>query len=389
MGSRRDFLKLSSLASTAICFPQILQLEWNAAFNGKRLVVIQLSGGNDGLNTIIPYTNDIYYRERPKLAIPASEVIKLNDSLGLNPSMKALQPLFDAGHMSIINGVGYPNPSRSHFRSMDIWHTATDSDQYSNEGWLGKWAANQKGKIPAIELSELLSMAMKSKDGCALAISNLQQLKRTSDDKLMRAIGNHAHDHHEDMADYLYQTARQVTEGADYLSEKIDKLDQSKNYPNTALGKDLNLTAGLIGAGCETSVYYSSISGFDTHAGQKPKQNRLLMQTSNAIAAFADDLKSKNAWDDTLVMVFSEFGRRLKQNGSGGTDHGQASNVWLFGGGLKNPGIVNELPSLSELSKGDLKYHTDFRDIYAGVLDNWLETPHAPILGQSFKPMRI
>ncbi len=380
---------MSSLASTAICFPQLFQLGWDTEFKGKRLVIIQLSGGNDGLNTIIPYTNDIYYRERPKLAIPASEIIKLNESLGLNPSMKALQPLFDAGQMAIVNGVGYPNPSRSHFRSMDIWHTATDSDKYSNEGWLGKWAANQKGTVPAIELSELLSMAMKSKDGGALAISNLGQLKRTTDDKLMRAIGNHAHTHHNDMADYLYQTAGQVTQGADYLSEKLGKVDQSNNYPNTALGKDLKLTAGLIGAGCETSVYYSSISGFDTHAGQKAKQNRLLEQTSDAIAYFSADLKKKNAWTDTLVVVFSEFGRRLKQNGSGGTDHGQASNVWLFGGSLKNPGIVNEMPPLSNLSKGDLKYHTDFRALYAGVLDNWLDTPHAPILGQSFNPMKI
>lgn len=389
MASRRDFLKMSSLASTAICFPQLLQFGWNPEFNGKRLVVIQLSGGNDGLNTIIPYTNDIYYRERPKLAIPASEVIKLNDTLGLNPNMKALQPLFENGEMSIINGVGYPNPSRSHFRSMDIWHTATNADEYANDGWLGKWAANQTGRVPAIELSELLSLAMKSKDGGALAISNLKQLQRTKDDKLMRAIGNHAHDHHADMADYLYQTARQVTEGADYLSEKIDRLDQSKNYPNTALGKDLNLTAGLIGAGCETQVYYSSIGGFDTHAGQKPKQNRLLLQTSNALAAFAKDLQSKDAWKDTLVMVFSEFGRRLRQNGSGGTDHGQASNVWLLGGGLKNPGIVNQLPSLEKLNRGDLNYTTDFRDIYAGILDHWLDTPHATILGQTFNPIAI
>lgn len=181
----------------------------------------------------------------------------------------------------------------------------------------------------------------------------------------------------------------QVSQGAEYLSEKIGKVEQPNTFPNTALGKDLKLTAGLIGAGCETKVYYSSISGFDTHAGQKPKQNKLLKQTSDAIASFAKTLKSSNAWNDTTVMVFSEFGRRLKQNGSGGTDHGQASNVWLLGGGLKNPGIANEMPSLDNLNRGDLKYTTDFRNIYAGILDNWLETPHASILGQSFNPLQI
>jgi uncharacterized protein (DUF1501 family) len=389
MTSRRDFLKMSALASASVFVPRFLQLGLGSGFEGKRLVIIQLSGGNDGLNTMIPFRNDIYYRERPRLAIKPEEVLKLNDEIGLHPALNGLKKLYDQGELAILNGVGYPDPVRSHFRSMDIWHTASDADTFSEEGWLGKWAQDQNKTIPAIELSDTLSLAMKADEGNAIAISNYNQFTRTANDRLLRAVSQSAHNHEDEMASYLYQTARRVTEGADYLTEKIGILQPSKSYPTNALGKDLALTASLIKSGCETQVYYASIGGFDTHANQSGAHARLLGGVSEALTVFAEDLKGANLWKDTLVMVFSEFGRRVKQNASGGTDHGTASNVWLLGGGLKQPGIRNEMPSLEDLDKGDLKYNTDFRSIYAGILKNWLEADVGKIIRGNHPPLEI
>jgi len=389
MTNRRDFLKTTGLVGTSILIPNIFQLTSNSSFTGKRLVVLQLSGGNDWLNTFIPYQNDIYYRERPRLGIRGSEVHKLSDGLGLNPSLINLADFFDNGDMTVFQGVGYPEPNRSHFRSMDIWHTATDGTSYSDQGWLGRWSEKSNINFPSLEINDGLSLAMKAKEGKSLAIANLNGIKRITDDRILQAIA-HSHEHEHEMASYLYKTATDVTEGADYLSSLIRLDSSSLNYPKSGLGADLKLVAKLIKQDAETRVFYTTLSGFDTHANQRGAQDRLLKNVGDSLAAFRDDLKRSGHWKDTLVMVFSEFGRRVSQNAGGGTDHGSAGNLILLGGNLKKPGIRGKTPSLKGLDQGDLIYNTDFRSIYAGILGDWLEAESYPkILNGNFQKVTI
>ncbi|MEM9053206.1 MAG: DUF1501 domain-containing protein [Bacteroidota bacterium] len=389
MPNRRDFLKTTGLVGTSLMVPNIFHLTSSSAFTGKRLVVLQLSGGNDWLNTFIPFQNDIYYRERPRLGIQRSEIRKLSDELGLNPSLTGLADLYDNGEMTVFQGVGYPEPNRSHFRSMDIWHTATDGTSYSDQGWLGKWSEKSKINFPSLEINDGLSLAMKAQEGKSLAVANLNGIKRITDDRVLQAIA-HSHEHEHDMASYLYKTATDVTEGADYLSSLI-KLDSSSlSYPKSGLGADLKLVAKLIKQNAETRVFYTTLSGFDTHANQRGAQDRLLKNVGDSLAAFRDDLKQSGQWKDTLVMVFSEFGRRVAQNAGGGTDHGTAGNLILLGGDLKKPGVRGTMPSLKDLDQGDLIYNTDFRSIYAGVLEDWLQFEEAnQILGTELGKVTI
>jgi uncharacterized protein (DUF1501 family) len=380
MSTRRNFLKTTGFIGASSFIPSVFSLGTKTEFAGKRLIVIQLSGGNDWLNTIVPYRNDLYYKDRPRLALQKGDFESLDDQLGMNRVMNPLLDLFSNGEMAIYQGVGYPEPNRSHFRSMDIWHTATDSKSYSTQGWLGKWSGMSNLNFPSLEVNDQLSLAMKAHQGKSLAVSNLNGIKRIRNDKVLQAISHSAqHDH--EMASYLYQTSVRVTEGAEFLGDLIQNDLHANGYPKNALGKDLKMIAQLIKQDAETRVFYTSLSGFDTHANQKAQQNRLLENLSEGIRALRNDLKSNSFWRDSLVMVFSEFGRRVAQNAGGGTDHGTAGNLFLIGGSLKNPGIQGHMPSLSDLDEGDLKFNTDFRSIYGGILRDWLECPnHAEIL---------
>lgn len=391
MKTRRDFLKLTGLASAAICYPQLFSSFSQRGFEGKRLVVIQLSGGNDGLNCLIPYRNDIYYKSRPQLSIEPSNSLILTNELALHPALKSFREFYSNGELAILNGVGYPEPNRSHFRSMDIWHSASGSDEFLNDGWLGRWAENQSLPVPAIDVNGSLSLALKAEKSNALAISNVQSLRRTNKDKLIQAVSTAEHDHTHEIASYLYQTTRKLQQGADYLLEKIDQRSEGSKseYPKNKLSGDLKLISQLIKSGAETKVYYASLAGFDTHVNQKYLHSRLLNSLSESIFAFASDLRKENMWKDTLILVFSEFGRRVSQNAGGGTDHGTANNVWLLSGGLKNPGIRNEMPSLIDLDRGDLIHTVDFRNIYAGILQNWLKTDYKKVLSGEFNPIAI
>ena len=389
MKTRRDFLKLSGLASAALAYPQLFNFQLGGDYSGKRLVIIQLSGGNDGLNCFVPYRNDIYYSKRPGISIKPDQALRLTDEYGLNPSLRAFQELYDKGELTILNGVGYPEPNRSHFRSMDIWQSASASNEYLSSGWLGRWSSHKEASIPAIGVNGNLNLALKAEKSKAMAISSIKGLKRTADDKIIQAVRKMDHDHSNDMASYLYQTTRRLSEGAEYLMEKTQTAAKGSGYPANPLAKDLSMIAQLIKAGSETQVYYASLSGFDTHVNQKGTHSRLLESLSGSVKAFKADLKQDGKWNDTLIMVFSEFGRRVEQNAGGGTDHGAASNVWLMGGNLKEPGIRNELPSLSDLDKGDLKYSIDFRDVYAGILENWLKSDHQSILNGRFNPITV
>jgi uncharacterized protein (DUF1501 family) len=375
---RRKFLKNSALASSLFFVPSFVKAFESVAaerLGYKRLVIVQLAGGNDGLNTIIPHNNDIYYNSRPRLAI-TKDIIKLNDDLGFHPSLSPLRSLFDNGELSIINNVGYPNPVRSHFRSMDIWQTASGSDEYLQSGWLGRYL-DQHGKKPynAIEMDEQLSLAMKGEHFNGIATNDYQVLYNSSKDPYFKTVLNHYNDAHlsEHNLGYLYQTMIEAKSSANYIYENTKVKLSQEDYPQNGFAKQLKNVAQFINSGLNTKVFYTSLGGFDTHANQANKQQQLLLQYSESISAFVKDLKRNETFEDTLILTFSEFGRRVKQNAANGTDHGAANNVFVIGKHLKKPGFYNNLASLRDLDvNGDLKYEIDFRSVYATILSQWM-----------------
>lgn len=392
--NRRNFLKNTGLASTSLFVPQFLSGFNRQGFiqNGKNLVIIQWSGGNDGLNTVVPFHNDLYYKNRPSLAIPKNKVIKITDELGFNPNLGGLKSLYDDGLLTVINNVGYPNPIRSHFRSMDIWHSGSDSDQYWQTGWLGRYLdQTTTDYLPhtALEVDDALVLALKGKHQSGFAASNPAKLRKVANNKFLRQVAHHHEHSHEENVAYLYKTLVDTQSSADYLYDQMKGAKGKGKYPSTQIGKDLATISDLINNDTNTKIYYVNMGGFDTHASQKNRQDRLLKQYNEAIKIFVKDLQKNQKLDDTLIMTFSEFGRRVKQNASNGTDHGTANNVYFIGGKLKNPGIFNEAPNLSELDKGDLIYTVDFRKIYASVLKNWLGVDPKEVLLKKFNPLDI
>jgi uncharacterized protein (DUF1501 family) len=417
--NRRNFLQKSALTTAgSLLIPNFLkayELDRMGipADSSKILVVVQLSGGNDGLNTIIPYRNDIYYRERPTLAVPTDKVLKMNDELGLNPALESLHALYDDGQMTLINNVGYPNPDRSHFRSMDIWHTASDSNQYLNTGWLGRYLdaqcegkpANRKG-VPyrALEVDDTLSLSMKGAQINGLAVLDPKKLFNQTRGELVKGLSTATPTDagHGNVA-YLYKTLAETVSSAEYVYNKAKAVKATRTYPASELGSRLKTVSELIQAGVATSVYYVSIGSFDTHINQPAQQERLLRQYAEAVRAFMDDLKIADRQQDVLLMTFSEFGRRVKQNASNGTDHGTANNVLLFGGrgadvaarshatrsDATRSGVINPAPNLTDLDEGDLKYTVDFRSIYATLLRDWLKADDTAILGRKFDTLPI
>ncbi|MEO0339198.1 MAG: DUF1501 domain-containing protein, partial [Bacteroidota bacterium] len=386
-----------ALASTSMMVPSFLQgfssRKMMRSRSGKILIVVQLSGGNDGLNTVVPYQNDIYYQLRPRLAVQSDQVLRLNDDLGLNPVMSGLRDLYEDGNLSIVNSVGYPNPDRSHFRSMDIWHTASDSSEYWQTGWLGRFLDNAcdgcDAPYHAIEVDDSLSLAMKGAERNGFAMSNAKQLQKSNRNKFLQAIGQQHHHHDEENVAYLYKTMVDSQSSAKYLYEKSKVYQSSVSYPKTPFGKSLKQIAELITANTDTQIYYASLGGFDTHANQKNQQERLLKQYADGMKALVSDLKKNGLFKDTLIMTFSEFGRRVKQNASSGTDHGTANNLFLIGDGLRKPGIFNQAANLTDLDNGDLKYQIDFRNIYATVLQDWLDAPAPAVLGKRFDTLGL
>lgn len=399
---RRQFLTNSILASAgSLLIPNFLKaLELQSAnvlTNHKKLIIIQLSGGNDGLNTVVPYRNDIYYKLRPDIAIEKTKILTLNDELGLNPVMIGLKNLYDDGMLSVINNVGYPNPDRSHFRSMDIWQTASSANEYLSTGWLGRYLdaqCTQTQCLPhyAIEVDDTLSLAMKGERSKALAVQDAKKLfqaTRPAFLKTMQPQISETHTQGHDNVSYLYKTLAETVSSAEYLYD-TSKIQKTKStYATGEFGRRMKTIAELILSGVQTQIFYVSLSGFDTHIRQNDKQEKLLEEYAISVAALIQDLKANSILDNVLVMTFSEFGRRVAQNGSNGTDHGTANQVFLMGNKLKKTGFYNAAPDLADLDEGDLKFTIDFRNIYADVLKNWLEINPNLILGQSFEGLGV
>ena len=394
---RRQFLQSGSLATASFMMPKFLK-----AFEGqgnlllpptdKVVVILQLSGGNDGLNTVIPYRNDIYYRSRPGLGIAKDKLLTLNDDAGLHAALPAFKELYDEGNLAVLNSVGYPNPDRSHFRSMDIWHTASNSNEYLTNGWIGRYLDAQcRGcdqPTQAIEIDDMLSLALKGNNQNSIACKDPERLYNTSRNPFFSEVSNAHSTHHteeEATVDYLYKTMAETLNSADYIFKQSKLRATQAVYPKTELGNGFKTIGSLIASDINTGVYYISHGSFDTHFNQQFQQQRLFNEMNEAVAAFVKDLKSINRFKDTLLFTFSEFGRRVAQNASGGTDHGTANNMLLISGGLQHQGLINALPNLSDLTDGDLKYQVDFKNVYATVLNKWLKVNDTLILGKQLE----
>ena len=388
--NRKGFIQLGSLATASLMIPKFMKgLEKPVMVppGNKVLVVIQLSGGNDGLNTLIPVSNDIYYRERPSLSISKADALSLNHDAGLHPALTAFKGLYDDGHLGIMNNVGYPNPDRSHFRSMDIWQSASKSDEYISTGWLGRYLDAQcKGCVQptqAIEIDDVVSLALKGSDKKGMAFKDAKRLYNTSNSTYYNQLVSSAHSHGETV-DYLYKTMSDTVNSAEYIYKQSRLHASLVSYPDSEIGKSLKLTASLILSDINTRVYYMSLGSFDTHNNQAAQQARLFGQLNDAIVSFTKEMKANGRFDDVMMMTFSEFGRRVSQNASNGTDHGTANNMFFIGGGLKKKGLINEMPDLNNLDEGDLRHTTDFKSVYATMLNKWLGADETSILGAKY-----
>ena len=384
---RREFLKVGSLATASMLLPNFLKaMAFPNALERQRkvLVILQLSGGNDGLNTIIPTRNDIYFRERQTIAI--DNALHLTDGAGINPALPFFKELFDRGDLAVLHNVGYPNPDKSHFRSMDIWHSASRSDEYLESGWIGRYldAACYDCGHPtqALEVNDMLSLALKGKQKKAFAFKDPKKLYQTSREEYFNVLfKEHQHQHEEEIVGYLYQTLGETINNADYIFEQSRAKKTAASYPDSALGKDFKTVASLIKSDINTQVYYLQIGSFDTHINQRQRQESLFGTINEAVKCFVDDLKKNGLFQDVMLMTFSEFGRRVAQNASNGTDHGTANQLFFISGGLKQQGLLNDLPDLSQLNEGDLRYTEDFRKVYATLLKKWLGADSDKILG--------
>ncbi len=371
------------------------------------LVVVQLAGGNDGLNTVIPFQMDAYYRNRPGIGVPKDQVLQLSakQEVGIHPALTGFKSLFDDGMATIVQGVGYPNPNRSHFTSMDIWHTA-DTDAHG-DGWLGRFFDNQCAGVPGgcsghdgIAIGREAPLAMQGRSFKPVAFEtpalfrwtglDLHPAMEKPYDEILKGELDPAIEEGNPNAVFLTRTAMDAQIASDKIRKATDQ-QPLVSYPNSGLARQLAMVASMIRAGLETRVYYVTLGGFDTHAGQGGPQGQhanLLRQLGDALAAFYADLKAQDNHTRVLTMSFSEFGRRVGQNGSGGTDHGAAAPMFLFGP-MCRAGVAGGHPSLTDLDEGDLKFHTDFRQVYATVLSKWLKADAREILGRQYKPLDV
>lgn len=391
--NRRKFLQRSALASTALFLPRFLNAgELSVSAGNRILVVVQLSGGNDALNTIVPFRNDEYYRLRPRLSINKDSLIMSGD-FGFNSALKGIADLYNDGHAAVINNVGYPDSDRSHFRSMDIWQSASGADEYLNTGWIGRLldAGPSSKCYDAIETDDTLSLALKGNRLNGLAVKNPERLFKNLNEGYYAAIAEsyEQNGHHHEQASYLYKTLTQTISSADYIYKTSKIYNSAKTYPNSEFSKNLKTIAELIISGSATKVYYTGLSGFDTHIQQLPRQEQALKIFDEGLTAFTNELKGKGRFKDVLILAFSEFGRRVAQNASGGTDHGKAGTVFLFGNALKEKGMINSPSDLIDLDDGDIRYDTDFRNIYATIINKWLNADPASIFNIKTKLMNF
>jgi uncharacterized protein (DUF1501 family) len=440
MLTRRRFLEQtvrgSSLVAVGPLVPGFLATTARAAEPGGEtvLVVLELTGGNDGLNTVVPYGDDLYHKARPTLRLTADKVVKVDDRIGLNPGLRGLEKLLAADQLAIVQGVGYPNPDRSHFESMDVWQTA-DPARRTGSGWLGRSLGAipvRPGQVSGIHVGvEALPLALR---GSATGVPTIHFSKPLDLELAPRSVpaqgslfagqrfappgetagGFSAEDARfaprrrliEDLAelasapDPMLQFVRRTSLQTYAAIEHLKGVTRTRHRPfrsalgagnpGNELGQNLDLVASLISSEFGTRLFYLSLSGFDTHANQLQTQQQLLQQVAGAIDGFFTRLAQSGDARRVVLMTFSEFGRRVQENGSKGTDHGAASCLFVAGPAVQG-GVVGAHPGLApdQLDAGDLKHHTDFRRVYATLLDGWLGCPSAEVLGAAFEPLPL
>ncbi|MCB9940756.1 MAG: DUF1501 domain-containing protein [Planctomycetaceae bacterium] len=398
--NRREFLRTtlgsSAILSLGATLPDFLRAAAATGTDDKDtiLVVVQLSGGNDGLNTVIPFSDPAYKKARPTLAIPTSDVLKIDDTLGFHPSARGLADLLEDDSLAIVQGVGYDNPNRSHFESMDIWHTCQRKSDTRTTGWLGRYLdatqANKSGASLALHLGhEKQPLALTATGVSVPSISSLESFRlNDSGDKEVRSTISKLAASKQDESDSLLGFLQSTTTVALAASQRVEQASRDYKtpvtYPDSELAKKLKTVAQLIDSGLGTRVYYVTLDGFDTHSQQPAAHAALLSQLGGAVSSFVKDIDHHGQSDRVAVLAFSEFGRRVAENASEGTDHGAAAPMFLAGKKVR-AGLIGKHPSLTDLEDGDLKFHTDFRQVYATVLESWLGWPNESVLGGKFK----
>lgn len=393
---RRDFLKAASLVALAPSVPAFLARGARAAGptrDGRMLVVIQLGGGNDGINTVVPYADEGYAKARKELRLPAERLLKIDDKVALHPSMVGAQKLLESGRLAIVQGVGYPNPNRSHDVSMAIWQTARfDPEEHKSYGWIGRALdGGQAAGAPSSVLvgNESPPVALRSRRSTTMALADLDDLTfADAPGQTKGRKGETTGAPADDLGAFVRRSALDAYAAADRLKEVARRGEGGAKYPTGELARRMGLIAQLIKAGFETPVFYAIQSGYDTHSVQLQTHATLLRDLSAAMLAFLDDLREAKLDDRVAVLVFSEFGRRAAENASQGTDHGTAGPVFLAGPSVK-AGLVGATPSMTDLADGDLKSPIDFRRVYASVLEDWLGLPSAGPLGGEFEKLPL
>ncbi len=389
--SRRSVLKLGLAAPALAALPQAFARVANAGRPDRALVLLKLDGGNDGLNTIVPFADDAYHRHRPGIGIPTAEVLRLDDHVGLNPALGGLRALWDEGELAVLQGIGYPHPDRSHFRSTDIWETATTRVPKRWSGWLGRaldTPAPAGGGIPGLQLDDgPLSLALVGERVVVPSVRDAGRFRvdggAAARERLARLLlgpseaGPLAH---------IQKAARQAYRTADSLERALSRERRADPYPDSELARHLWQIARLIEADFPARVFALRLPGFDTHSRQRPGHDALLRILGDAVGAFFRDLRRVRRGDRALLLTYSEFGRRVRENRSLGTDHGAAAPMLVAGGGVRG-GIHGGHPSLEQLEQGDLVHHTDFRRVYASVLEGWLGIDATRVLDGAFAPL--
>jgi len=389
--------------------PRIMDLtgfmspEQTQELQNRTLVVVQLSGGNDGINTLVPYSQQAYYNARPTLMLDKSKVLQLNGDVALHPNMTGFKDLYDSGHMAIVQGVGYPNPNRSHYESMNIWQTANPGT-HTPTGWLGRYldvAKSIDSSINAVDLDILLSPTLVGQQQRAMAVESLdtfrvRPLNRTPSSqsrseqaiKALDSIQCSSCQEYSSLVNAMVEAGLDAITASEIVQEAASNYQTSVVYPKNDFGNRLKLAAQIITSSLKPRIVFLQIGGFDTHANQKDTQANLLKTVSDGISAFFKDMESKDKANDTVLMTFSEFGRRVKENGSLGTDHGTAEPMFLFGGRV-NGGLYGSYPSLTDLDSGDLRFTVDFRRVYSSVLQDWLGADSSRVLFSDFQKLNL
>jgi len=365
--NRRNFLSLTgTLTGGSLLLPDFLfsyGFQKNLVIGEQCLVFIQLNGGNDGLNTFIPFEDPLYYDLRPKIAIAKDGVISTTKGMGFHPALKGFAQMQQNGDLSVIQNVGYPEPNRSHFRSQEIWQTATDSNKYINEGWLGRYLDLQcvtHTPTAGINIDSIDNLSLKGDSPNSITVKDPDRFKIKKQKEETGMLSENS------SLDFVRKVANSVLEGSEEIQKALTQSTTEISYPKSALGKNLEWISRLIKGNLNSKVYYTSQGGYDTHDNQLVIQNNKFTELDGAIYSFYQDLKKANLLQNVTLVVFSEFGRRVKDNGNG-TDHGTAAPMFIIGG--QNRGkVIGNNPNLSDLSQGDLKYQIDFRSVYASLL---------------------